>query len=254
MKTACTTQCSVCPFRQGSLRNWLGSYTAATITETVWKGLPFFCHSMIGYESKGWEKRAAKSGKLCRGSLVFAGKMGAPLSDDPEIAAARAAVDADPSGVDCMEPRAFGQWHDGVSAPFVAKVAGKPVKVKPTPKPVARKRTPAEVKAEIAALQDLLPRIRSYSAFGDDNRALLQAEIDALEQGWEEDDVYDGPLDERDLEREQEESEDSDDPIDHSREIEERRNQQNSAISAIQWRDGDAPEAPSDGWTPLVRD
>lgn len=258
VKTACTVQCPVCPFRPTALRNWLGSYTAATVTSTLWHGEPFFCHSKIGYESDGWQSRAARAGKLCLGGLRFSDLMMAPPSDDPEIAAARATIDA--SQIACMTPQQFGAWHDGHSSPVPLTPTTDPMKTKtsktkkaakPAPKPIARKRTDSEIQDEVALLRDLRPRIRSHSMFGDDNRILLQAEIDALAGGWEESDL-DSEFDSSGLEEEQQATDGSDDPIDHSREIEELVNQRNAAQEAINWRDGQKAEAPSDSYASLV--
>lgn len=52
------------------------------------------------------------------------------------------------------------------------------------------KPTIEQIQNEIEQLKELKPKIRHYSAFGDDNRASVQAQIDVLERGMDEDGIY----------------------------------------------------------------
>lgn len=45
---------------------------------------------------------------------------------------------------------------------------------------MSTQKTTDEIQAEVAKLRDLLPRVRRRSAFGDDNREAIQAQIDVL--------------------------------------------------------------------------
>jgi Fe-S-cluster formation regulator IscX/YfhJ len=51
------------------------------------------------------------------------------------------------------------------------------------------KREQDEVDAELARLNDLQMRVRQFSAFGDDNRRAIGAQIEVLEDWLDEDDV-----------------------------------------------------------------
>lgn len=51
--------------------------------------------------------------------------------------------------------------------------------------------TPDQVAAEIELLKGLKPRVRPVSAFGDDNRAAIEAQIAVLTERMSLDDVYD---------------------------------------------------------------
>lgn len=53
------------------------------------------------------------------------------------------------------------------------------------------KPTDDQVVAEIALLQELKPKVRQRSAFGDDNHAAIGAQIDVLQDRMSMDDVYD---------------------------------------------------------------
>jgi hypothetical protein len=95
--------------------------------------------------------------------------------------------------------------------------------------------TTEQVREVVAKLKELKPRIRQFTYFGDDNRAAIQAQIDVLERGMDEDEVYDRWDDgERDM---------------HVR---------NSALSALQWyetgeiEDADGENDLAEGWESLV--
>jgi hypothetical protein len=90
------------------------------------------------------------------------------------------------------------------------------------------KPTDEQINAEIAALSDLQGRVRRYTAFGDDNRAAIIAQIGVLRNRRTVDDVY------RDF---------------HLSDYE-----QSSALSAADWLSGDlaADElSPADSWRGL---
>jgi hypothetical protein len=52
------------------------------------------------------------------------------------------------------------------------------------------KPTKKQIKQEVAKLKDLAPNIRQHSAFGDDNRAQIEAQIDVLEHDLYNDDIF----------------------------------------------------------------
>ena len=51
--------------------------------------------------------------------------------------------------------------------------------------------TVQEVAAEIVALKEMKPYVRQHSAFGDDNHAAMDAQIDVLEKLHSYDEIYD---------------------------------------------------------------
>ena len=91
-------------------------------------------------------------------------------------------------------------------------------------------KTQIEIDVEIKLLEDMKPKVRRYTAFGDDNQEAIEAQIRALKESADDDDTYEW----------QDDKEFSEHAADAARQ-------------AILWRDGDEDEAPSDGWTPLVR-
>jgi hypothetical protein len=56
---------------------------------------------------------------------------------------------------------------------------------------MSTKPTPDQVAAEIKLLAGLLPRVRPTTAFGDDNRTAIEAQIIVLTERMDLDDVYD---------------------------------------------------------------
>lgn len=119
MKKPCKVQCPECPFRHPSLPTYLGDYTPESVVNSLWRNMPFFCHTKIDYKRDDWAEKAQKNGRLCLGGLKFANKLMAPKrvdaypESDPEVIAARAAVEADQS-VDVMDVREFMRWHSTV--------------------------------------------------------------------------------------------------------------------------------------------
>ena len=53
------------------------------------------------------------------------------------------------------------------------------------------KPTEDEVQKEVALLKEQLPKVRRYSAFGDDNRAQIIAQIRVAEEDFDDDDIED---------------------------------------------------------------
>lgn len=91
-------------------------------------------------------------------------------------------------------------------------------------------RKPAEVEAEAQKLIEMKPRVRQQTAFGDDNHAAIEAQIDVLQRLVSEDAIYEMyPDDEADA---------------HTRD---------AAMQAYEWKMGREEEAPSDSWAPLAR-
>lgn len=52
-------------------------------------------------------------------------------------------------------------------------------------------KTQKEINVEIEALKTVRPKVQSCSMFGDDNLAAVDAQIGVLENGWDDDDIYD---------------------------------------------------------------
>jgi len=51
-------------------------------------------------------------------------------------------------------------------------------------------KTQEQIKKEIKALETVRPKIRPRSMFGDDNLAGLDAQIEVLENDWDDDEIY----------------------------------------------------------------
>jgi len=89
--------------------------------------------------------------------------------------------------------------------------------------------TREQIQAEIEQLTAMRPKVRHYTAFGDDNRAAISAQIAVLEKLLGDDAIYDRYED--------------DDSI------------LMQALEARQWLDGDSEYATlSEGWQELVQD
>lgn len=258
MKTACTVQCPQCPFRPDALPSYLGDYTATAITQSLWRNVPFFCHTKVNYGNPGWKKVAQAKGKLCLGSMVFANKLHAPMSPDayPEsdrdVIIAREA-NQDRTDVQCMEVKQFLDHHDPTKAVANLKkvkakrfTSTKPKLPKPLPK-LKGTPTQTDIEAEIEMLKLLKPLITPQSMFGDDNLQSIQDAIDVLTKRMDEDDVYDR----YDLVREAEESDA--DERDIINEADKRSNERaDHAMDTVRWMEGDSSERPSDGWRGLA--
>ncbi len=87
--------------------------------------------------------------------------------------------------------------------------------------------TQEQIKKEIKALEEMQPKVKRFSSFGDDNHEAIDAQLDVLKN---------------DL---------TDDEIDEQYENHERSNAQDARL----WLDGDGdPESPSEGWQGLVQE
>lgn len=51
-------------------------------------------------------------------------------------------------------------------------------------------KTQEEIKGEIEALKTVRPKVKPHSMFGDDNLAMLDAQVDVLENDLDDDDIY----------------------------------------------------------------
>ena len=91
-------------------------------------------------------------------------------------------------------------------------------------------RKPAEIAAEIAKLEKMKPTVRQFSIFGDDHHAAIDAQIDALMERMDNDEIFDKEED-----------------GEWSASVREQ------AEYAIQWMNGEKGQAaPSEEWKDLV--
>lgn len=95
--------------------------------------------------------------------------------------------------------------------------------------------SPTEVAAEIATLKELLPKVRRWTFFKEDNHEAIQVQIGVLEDELDEDGCYICYAEEA--------------FEDHS-EFDERI--LNVALDAARWLEGSDKEKPSEGWQELV--
>ena len=87
------------------------------------------------------------------------------------------------------------------------------------------KPTEERIAEEIETLKEQVKTVRKSSAFGDDNRAAINAQIRTLEEGFDEDDIEDFIDDD----------------------------QQQDARDAFYWVNGDEDVSPSASWAPLCK-
>lgn len=97
-----------------------------------------------------------------------------------------------------------------------------------------KKPSQQEINLEITRLEKLLPRVRATSAFGDDNKAAVRADIAVLKEKLSEDDIYD---------RFEYDTGDED----------ENRGELDSALNARRWLDGQNKNPPSKDWALLAK-
>ena len=91
-------------------------------------------------------------------------------------------------------------------------------------------KTEKEIEAEVKKLKKILPTVRRFTVFGDDNHSAMDAEIRVLEDRLTLDDVQ--------------ELEDDGDFTEH---------QSESAIYAVEWLNGESEDKTlSENWLPLV--
>lgn len=125
-----------------------------------------------------------------------------------------------------------------MSKPKTKKEKPKATKAKPVVLPEPRKPTPEEVLAEIATLKDYRERVLHYSAFGDDHRASIAAQIAVLHENLDDDDIY---------LRYGVSPEEEDEGVEQPSII-------GQALDARQWLDGESEDGPpSGGWKSLLR-
>jgi hypothetical protein len=95
---------------------------------------------------------------------------------------------------------------------------------KPTPK------TAKQIAAEAKELREIMPRVRHYSSFGDDNHRTIEAQLDVLENDLSEDTIYDRFSEDDDAE-----------------------DLANCAMDARRWMDGEETDGGLvENWKPLV--
>lgn len=64
-----------------------------------------------------------------------------------------------------------------------------------------KERTQEEIEQQIDRLKEIRPKVRPYTAFGDDNLAKLDAQVKVLEEDMDSDDIWDEwPQEESDME------------------------------------------------------
>lgn len=85
-------------------------------------------------------------------------------------------------------------------------------------------KTASEIRDEVKALTEIKPKVRRYSAFGNDNLAAIDRQIEALVDKWTDDDAYDA-LDDGGISR----------------------HEFDAACEAIAWADGAYDEYEEDG-------
>lgn len=96
-------------------------------------------------------------------------------------------------------------------------------------------RSKDEIAAEAQKLRDMRDTVRETTAFGDNNREAIDAQIEVLEKGIDEDklyDLHDGAAED---------------------EMFGTQHDFDSALAACQWVTGEEDEAPSDDWQSLVQ-
>lgn len=103
--------------------------------------------------------------------------------------------------------------------------------------------TPKQVREEIAALEEIKPKVPTHNGFGEDNHAAIDAQITVLMERMDNDQIYDtfGLL-EGDSSSEESEEDEGEEPS---------RVELEAALDALHWMEGDE-ESPSIGWRELV--
>jgi hypothetical protein len=95
--------------------------------------------------------------------------------------------------------------------------------------------TSEAIQAEIAKLKEMKPKVLQYTVFDDDNHEAIEAQIEALEGRWDEDDCYDAYG-----------GDGEDDEIDDDRLL-------GMTLDAVHWMEDNEKEAPSKDWASLVK-
>ena len=190
--------CSDCPWRRDSIPGWLGEMNVDEWLRLAHGEGKADCHTMKQSDSKGW---------ACAGLAIYRANVAKSVHD-------QTALRLPPDRENVFSFGEFKKHHESgvLSAPKA--------KNKPGPK------TDEEIDAEIATLREMKPRVRHFTAFGDDNWAAVELQIFVLEERMDEDQAGD-------------EYEDAD--------------EYSHATEAIQWMNGETENAPSVGWKELVR-
>lgn len=100
--------CSQCPFRQTSLKGWLGASTPEEFVEQTLSQGDMPCHKSINYEDPNWEGKLANK-PHCAGSLIFLRNAGV-REFRPEITAKISQFKTDYTNV-LVGPGHFIQHH-----------------------------------------------------------------------------------------------------------------------------------------------
>lgn len=95
-------------------------------------------------------------------------------------------------------------------------------------------RTDQEISIEISNLKDMKSEVRQSTAFGDNNHDAIDAQVEALEDQMDEDDVW---------ERHETAGEDEPFSTEHERD---------AAIEAVAWMHGEIENPPSEDWADLI--
>lgn len=191
--------CSDCPFRRDSIPGWLGELTVDDWVRLAHGEGKADCHTQVRGNGEGW---------ACAGLAIYRANV-AKSVHDPN------ALRLPPDRVNVFSFGEFKKHHESKMPAPVAKA-----KSKPGPK------TDEEIDAEIATLREMKPRVRHFTAFGDDNWKAIELQIFVLEERMDTDQAGD----------------EYDDADEYSH-----------ATEAIQWMEGEIETAPSEGWKELVR-
>lgn len=99
--------------------------------------------------------------------------------------------------------------------------------------------TAAQIAAEVATLKKMKPTVLKYSGFGENHHNAIDAQVDVLELGLDDSDIYDR----------------FDSVADGDLDADEGRDENvvSAALDARNWADGETQDKPSDSWKELVR-
>lgn len=99
-------------------------------------------------------------------------------------------------------------------------------------------RTPEEINDTIARLRNYRDRVPSKTGFGDDNHAAIDAQLDVLDNHYDQDDCFDhyDPTGDEDIDFDEGRSEHTLD----------------AARNAAHWLLGESDENPADDWVPIL--
>jgi hypothetical protein len=98
-------------------------------------------------------------------------------------------------------------------------------------------KSPKQIAAEADRLMAMKPNIPRYTAFGDNNHAAIDAQVDVLTHDWDEDEIN--------LRTQFEDEEEDDSKW--------KLHQQEAALQARWWADGQESVSPSKSWECLVK-